>query len=43
MNLNTIITMVLLLGFVWGGFAFTLRLAVKKNEEKKRLSGDSDG
>ena len=43
MNPNTIITMVLLLGFVWGGFAFTLRLAVKKNEEKKRLSGDGDG
>jgi len=43
MNLNTILTMVLLLGFVWGGFAFTLRLAVKKNEEKKRLSGDNDG
>ena len=23
MNLNTILTMVLILGFVWGGFAFT--------------------
>ena len=43
MEINTILTMVLLLGFVWGGFAFTLRLAMKKNEEKKRLSGDTDG
>ncbi|MCH7817932.1 MAG: MetS family NSS transporter small subunit [Candidatus Marinimicrobia bacterium] len=43
MELNTILTMILLLGFVWGGFAFTLRMAVKKNEEKKRLSGDGDG
>lgn len=43
MELNTIVTMVLFLGFVWGGFAFTLRMAVKKNEEKKRLSSDSDG
>ena len=42
MELNTILTMVLLLGFVWGGFAFTLRLVVKKNEEKKRLSDDGD-
>ena len=43
MELNTIVTMVLFLGFVWGGFAFTLRMAVKKNEEKKRLSDESDG
>ncbi len=43
MELNAILTMIFLLGFVWGGFAFTLRLAVKKNEEKKRLSGNSDG
>ena len=43
MELNTLITMILLLGFVWGGFAFTLRLAIKKNEEKKRLGSDSDG
>ena len=42
METNTILTMVLLLGFVWGGFAYTLRLAVKKNEEKKRLDGDGD-
>jgi len=42
MEFNTILTMVLLLGFVWGGFAFTLRLAIKKNEEKKRLSDDKD-
>ena len=37
MELNTILTMILLLGFVWGGFAFTLRMAFKKNGEKKRL------
>lgn len=42
MELSTILTMVLLLGFVWGGFAFTLRLAIKKNKEKKLLSGDAD-
>ncbi len=43
MEFNTLLTMVLMLGFVWGGFAFTLRLAMKKNEEKKRLSDDTDG
>lgn len=31
--------MVLLLGFVWGGFAFSIKLAIKKNKEKKEIEG----
>lgn len=37
MEIGTIVMMVLLLGFVWGGFAFSIKLAIKKNKEKKEI------
>ena len=37
METGTVVMMVLLLGFVWGGFAFSIKLAIKKNEEKKEI------
>ena len=40
METGTVVMMVFLLGFVWGGFAFSIRLAIKKNAEKKRLKSD---
>lgn len=40
METGTVVMMVFLLGFVWGGFAFSIRLAIKKNAEKKRLNSD---
>jgi len=39
MEIGTIVMMVLLLGFVWGGFAFSIKLAIKKNKEKKEIEG----
>ena len=43
MDTGTLILMIIFLGFVWGGFIFTLRLAMKKNDEKKRVLEDIDG
>ncbi len=37
MRMETIIMMVLFLGFVWGGFIFFIRLAIKKNKAKKAM------
>ena len=37
MEIGTIVMMVSMLGFVWGGFAFSIRLAIKKNAEKKEM------
>lgn len=34
MTTSTIVTMVLVLGFVWGGFAFFLMTAVRKESDK---------
>jgi hypothetical protein len=34
MTTSTIITMVLVLGFIWGGFAFCLLTAVRKEADK---------
>ena len=34
MTLATVLTMVLILGFVWGGFALALLTAVRKESEK---------
>jgi hypothetical protein len=36
---TTVVVMVLVLGFVWGGFALILALAVRK-EREKALTGD---
>jgi len=35
METKALITMILLLVLIWGGFAYTLRLAIKKEQEKK--------
>ena len=40
MNTQTIVMMVLVLGSVWGGFAYFIRLAMKKSEEKSGISGE---
>lgn len=40
MSATTIAVMVLILGFVWGGFAFILTLAVRR-EREKTSSGDA--
>ncbi len=37
MTTSTVFTMVLIIGFVWGGFSFALFTAVRKEAEK----GDS--
>jgi hypothetical protein len=34
MTTSTVITMVLVLGFIWGGFAFFLLTAVRKEADK---------
>ena len=34
MTTSTVITMVLVLGFIWGGFAFLLLKAVRKEADK---------
>jgi hypothetical protein len=34
MTTSTLITMVLILGFVWGGFLFALVTAVRKESDK---------
>ena len=34
MTTSTVLTMVLILGFVWGGFALALFTAVRKKSEK---------
>ena len=40
---GTLVMMLIFLGFVWGGFLFTLRLAMKKNDEKKKLTKETNG
>ena len=37
MRTETLIMMVLFLGFVWGGFIFFIYLAIKKNKAKRDL------
>jgi|GEM_PF-2942092 len=34
MKLPTIISMIIILGFFWGGFFFTLLLAIRKEAKK---------
>lgn len=34
MTIDAIIMMILILGIVWGGFAYALRLAMKKERQK---------
>jgi hypothetical protein len=34
MTTSTVITMVLVLGFIWGGFSFLLLTAVRKESDK---------
>jgi hypothetical protein len=34
MTTSTVVTMVLVLGFVWGGFALALYTAVRKESDK---------
>ncbi|MDE0807329.1 MAG: MetS family NSS transporter small subunit [Longimicrobiales bacterium] len=36
MTTSTVVTMVLVLGFVWGGFIFALAMAVRKESTKKK-------
>lgn len=36
MSLTALVTMVLILGFVWGGLAVILATAVRKEREKRR-------
>ncbi|MCH8928776.1 MAG: MetS family NSS transporter small subunit [Candidatus Marinimicrobia bacterium] len=35
--METLIMMVLFLGFVWGGFIFCISLAIKKNKAKRGM------
>ncbi|HEX9829119.1 MAG TPA: MetS family NSS transporter small subunit [Bacteroidota bacterium] len=35
METSTVVTMILVLGTVWGGFAIALRTALKKEKQKK--------
>ena len=37
MRIETLIMMILFLGFIWGGFIFCIRLAIKKNKAKKDM------
>ena len=39
MSVTTVAVMVLILGFVWGGFALILTLAFRKEREKLRPEG----
>ena len=34
MTISTVMTMVLILGFVWGGFSLALFIAVRKESDK---------
>lgn len=34
MSTSAVVTMVLIVGFVWGGFALALRTAVRKESDK---------
>ncbi|HIF38386.1 MAG TPA: MetS family NSS transporter small subunit [Gemmatimonadetes bacterium] len=36
MTASTVVTMVLVLGFVWGGFLFALVTAVRKESTKRK-------
>ncbi|GEM_PF-1358262 len=42
MDLLTIVMMSLILGGVWGGFAYALRVAIKKEEGKRKGGGVSN-
>jgi len=35
MDITAIIAMIIILGLIWGGFAFALNLAIKKEKLKK--------
>lgn len=35
MSTTAIVTMVLITGFVWGGFAYILKTAIRKESEKR--------
>ena len=35
MEPTALVMMIILLGLIWGGFAFTLRLAIRKERVKK--------
>ena len=37
MRMETLLMMVLFLGFVWGGFIFFINLAIKKNKAKRNM------
>lgn len=42
MSSTAVAVMVLILGFVWGGFALILSLAVRKEREKRGAGEPSD-
>lgn len=43
MSATTIVTMVAILGFVWGGLAVILTVAIRKEREKQREEARSAG
>jgi len=36
MSIGAVITMIVILSIVWGGFIFTLRMAVRKEAQKEQ-------
>ncbi|MDW7680623.1 MAG: MetS family NSS transporter small subunit [bacterium] len=40
MEADTVLMMVLSLGLIWGGFFYTLRLAIKKEQLKQQLNNN---
>ena len=38
MSAGGIITMIVVLGVVWGGFVYTLRMAIKREQAKKHAT-----
>ncbi len=41
MEITAVITMIIILGLIWGGLAFSLRLAYKKERAKKHNDSSS--
>lgn len=39
MSTRAIVTMVVITGFVWGGFALILRTAIRKERQKQERAG----
>ena len=38
MEPTALVMMILFLGLIWGGFAFTLRLAIRKERDKLNIN-----